>query len=116
MFGRSPLLNFKNKKMEQIQEIINARQSEILAMKAFLNATDYIVLKLAEGYQVDDNIIQQRKDARDMINQLEIEIREHIQALAQRYNSEVDLLEKLPEDVRPLVEEKLSEQPSGISE
>jgi hypothetical protein len=68
--------HIKNKEMEDLQLLINKRQAEILEKKAFLNATDYISLKKVEGYVVDENVILQRRAARNRINQLEVEIGE----------------------------------------
>ena len=62
--------------MENTQKLINEKQAEILEKKAFLSSTDYVDLKKFDGYEVDENVIQQRKEARTAINQLEIEIRE----------------------------------------
>ena len=57
-------------------EEINIKQSQILALKAYLNETDYMIIKKYEGYEIEEDIMQQRKAARNAINQLEIEIRE----------------------------------------
>ncbi len=62
--------------MEDLQKLINEKQAEILEMKAFLNSTDYISLKKVEGYVVDEDVILQRRAARDRINKLELEIKE----------------------------------------
>lgn len=62
--------------MEDLQKLINEKQAEILEMKAFLNSTDYISLKKVEGYVVDEDVILQRRAARDRINKLEVEIGE----------------------------------------
>ena len=61
--------------MEDIQQLINEKQGEILEMKAFLNATDYVVLKLSEGYQIDENMLSKRAEARSEINRLEKEVK-----------------------------------------
>ncbi len=66
----------KDKEMEDLQKLINEKQAEILEMKAFLNSTDYISLKKVEGYVVDEDVILQRRAARDRINKLEVEIGE----------------------------------------
>ena len=57
-------------------EEINRKQSQILALKAYLNETDYMIIKKYEGYEIEEDIMQQREAARNAINQLEIEIRE----------------------------------------
>ncbi len=62
--------------MEDLQKLINEKQAEILEMKAFLNSTDYISLNKVEGYVVDEDVILQRRAARDRINKLEVEIGE----------------------------------------
>jgi len=53
----------------------NVKQSEILELKAFLNTTDYLVMKKYEGYDVDENVLFERKLARKRINELEEEIK-----------------------------------------
>ena len=54
------------------QERINVLESEILANKAYLDNTDYHVLKYAEGdYLVDAEIIAARISARAKINENE---------------------------------------------
>lgn len=53
----------------------NTKQSEILELKAFLNATDYLIMKKYEGYDVDENVLFERKSARERINELEEEIK-----------------------------------------
>jgi len=58
-----------------MENIINEKQAEILEMKAFLNATDYVVLKLSEGYQINENMLSKRAEARSEINRLEEEVK-----------------------------------------
>ena len=54
------------------QERINVLESEILANKAYLDNTDYHVLKYAEGgHLVDSEILAGRASARAKINENE---------------------------------------------
>ena len=54
------------------QERINVLESEILANKAYLDNTDYHVLKYAEGGKaVDEEILAGRTSARAKINENE---------------------------------------------
>ena len=54
------------------QERINVLESEILANKAYLDNTDYHVLKYAEGgHLVDSEILACRASAREKINENE---------------------------------------------
>ena len=62
--------------MEDLQKLINEKQGQILALKAYLNETDYMIIKKYEGYVIEEDIMQQREAARNAINQLDIEIRE----------------------------------------
>ena len=62
--------------MEDLQTLINEKQGRILSYKAFLKATDYKIIKKYEGYDIEEDVMQQREAARNVINQLEIEIRE----------------------------------------
>ncbi len=62
--------------MEDLQKLINEKQGRILSYKAFLKATDYKIIKKYEGYDIEEDVMQQREAARNAINQLEIEIRE----------------------------------------
>lgn len=58
------------------KELINAKESQILEYKAYLNETDYKVIKHAEGYEISEDILANRADARIKINILEVEIEE----------------------------------------
>ena len=62
--------------MEDLQTLINEKQGRILSYKAFLKATDYKIIKKYEGYDIEEDVMQQREAARNVINQLEIEISE----------------------------------------
>lgn len=54
------------------QERINVLESEILANKAYLDNTDYHILKFVEGgHQVDSEILTGRASAREKINENE---------------------------------------------
>lgn len=54
---------------------INKKYAEINDLKALLASTDYQVIKEAEGdYNVPQEIIDERQDARARINVLEAEI------------------------------------------
>ena len=64
------------KDMEDLQQLINEKQSLILTHKAYLKATDYKIIKKYEGYEIEEDVMQQREVARNAINQLDIEIRE----------------------------------------
>ena len=58
-----------------IQQVINAKQGEILTHKAYLNATDYKVIRSTEtGMPINSETLQQRAEARNEINRLEEEI------------------------------------------
>lgn len=56
------------------KELINQKESKILEYKAFLNETDYKVIKHAEGYNISEETLSQRASAREAINSLEAEI------------------------------------------
>lgn len=62
--------------MEDLQKLVNEKQGQILSHKAYLKATDYKIIKKYEGYEIEEDVMQQREAARNAINQLEIEIRE----------------------------------------
>ena len=57
-------------------EEINVKQSQILALKAYLNETDYMIIKMSEGYEVAREVLDARAQARQDINILEKEIKE----------------------------------------
>ena len=60
-----------------IQEEINRKQSEILECKSYLNATDYKIARAFETKsEIDAETLKSRAEARDLINQLEIEIKQ----------------------------------------
>ena len=57
------------------QELINVKQGEILEHKSYLNATDYKVARAFETKsEIDADTLQKRSEARERINQLEVEI------------------------------------------
>ena len=57
--------------------MINEKYKEIHELKAYLTATDYKVIKSFEhGYVLEEAILQQRENARQHINTLEVEIAE----------------------------------------
>lgn len=58
------------------KELINAKESQIVEYKAYLNETDYKVIKHAEGYEVSEETLANRAEARIKINILEVEIEE----------------------------------------
>ncbi len=61
--------------MNTLQEQINVKQGQILAHKSYLNATDYKVTRAFETKsEVDADTLQKRSEARERINQLEVEI------------------------------------------
>ena len=61
--------------MNTLQEQINEKQGQILAHKSYLNATDYKVTRAFETKsEVDADTLQKRSEARERINQLEVEI------------------------------------------
>jgi len=62
--------------MGDLQKLINEKQGQILSHKAYLKVTDYKIIKKYEGYEIEEDVMQQREVARNAINQLEIEIRE----------------------------------------
>ena len=68
-------VDIRRKKLNIImttQERINVLESEILANKAYLDNTDYHVLKYAEGGKaVDEEILAGRTSARAKINENE---------------------------------------------
>ena len=55
--------------MEDLQLLINKKQTEILERKAYLNSTeDYAIL--------DETVMLRKKTERERVNRLELEIRE----------------------------------------
>lgn len=80
------------------QNEINKKNSEILEHKSLLKATDYHVLKMAEGesngntYDCPECIIQARQDARENINRLESEIGD-LELLQEEYLRTIDEME-----------------------
>ena len=66
-------------------EELNIKQSKILELKAYLNETDYMIIKMSEGYEIEQAVLDARVQARIDINKLEAEIKE-------LENSEEDLL------------------------
>ena len=61
--------------MEKLQAQVNVKQGQILAHKSYLNATDYKVTRAFETKsEVDADTLQKRSEARERINQLEVEI------------------------------------------
>ena len=71
------------------KELINAKESQILEYKAYLNETDYKVIKHAEGYEISEDILAKRADARIKINILEVEIEELRNQLKDEINEEI---------------------------
>ena len=57
-------------------EELNIKQSKILELKAYLNETDYMVIKMSEGYEIKQEVLDARVQARIDINRLEAEIKE----------------------------------------
>ena len=57
-------------------EQINFKQSEILRLKTYLNETDYMIIKMSEGYEIKQAVLDERAQARIDINKLEAEIKE----------------------------------------
>lgn len=58
-----------------MENLINKKYAEILEQKAYLNATDYLIIKDSElGCGVDEEILEARKTARDLINKITREI------------------------------------------
>ena len=72
------------------KELINAKESQILEHKAYLNETDYKVIKHAEGYEISENILAERADARIKINILEVEIEELKTELQNQLEDEIN--------------------------
>lgn len=68
------------------KELIYAKESKILEYKAFLNETDYKVIKHAEGYNISEETLSQRASAREAINSLE----EEIEVLKQQLEDEIN--------------------------
>ena len=61
--------------MRDYQSEINIREREIIEQRNFLNDTDYKLLRQLDGGDpMDDATKQKRKEARALINQLEVEI------------------------------------------
>lgn len=61
--------------MRDYQSEINIREREIIEKRNFLNDTDYKLLRQLDGGDpMDDATKEQRRLARERINQLEIEI------------------------------------------
>lgn len=71
------------------KELINNKESQILEYKAYLNETDYNVIKHAEGYEISEDILANRADARIKINILEVEIEELRNQLKDEINEEI---------------------------
>ena len=80
------------KDMEDLQQLINEKQSLILTHKAYLKATDYKIIKKYEGYEIEEDVIQQREVARNAINQLDIEIREIEEEIADAIANQEEVL------------------------
>ena len=57
-------------------EEINIKQSRLLELKAYLNETDYMIIKMSEGYEVKQDVLNARAQVRVEINRLEAEIEE----------------------------------------
>ena len=72
-----------------IQDIINEKESQILSYKAFLSETDYKVIKHAEGYEITEETLADRAEARVKINILEVEIEELRNQLKDEINEEI---------------------------
>ena len=62
--------------MEDLQKLINEKQGQILAHKAYLKATDYKIIKKYEEYDIAREVLDARAQARQDINILEKEIKE----------------------------------------
>lgn len=75
--------------MEDLQKLINEKQGQILAHKAYLKATDYKIIKKYEGYEVAQDVLDARARARRDINSLEKEIEEIEQTNQIRYYDEI---------------------------
>ena len=71
------------------QDLINNKESQILEYKAYLSETDYKVIKQAEGYEISEDILANRADARIKINILEVEIEELRNQLKDEINEEI---------------------------
>lgn len=68
-------------------EEINIKQSRLLELKAYLNETDYMIIKMSEGYEVKQDVLNARAQARVEINRLEAEIEE-----LEQQEEEIDIL------------------------
>ena len=55
-------------------EELNIKQSKILELKAYLNETDYMIIKMSEGYEIKQEVLDARTQARIDINRLEKEV------------------------------------------
>ena len=71
------------------QDLINNKESQILEYKAYLSETDYKVIKHAEGYDISEDILANRADARIKISILEVEIEELRNQLKDEENEEI---------------------------
>lgn len=78
--------------MKDLQELINEKQGQILENKAYLKATDYKIIKKYEGYGIEEEIIRQREISRNSINQLELEIREIEEEIADAIANQEEVL------------------------
>ena len=78
--------------MEDLQQLINEKQSLILTHKAYLKATDYKIIKKYEGCEIEDEVIRQREISRNSINQLELEIREIEEEIADAIANQEEVL------------------------
>ena len=72
------------------KELINAKESQILEYKAYLNETDYKVIKHAEGYEISEETLANRADARIKINILEVEIEDLKTELEKQLEDEIN--------------------------
>ena len=83
--------------MDYEREIIN-RERTIIEQRNYLNDTDYKLLRQLDGGDpMDDDTKQKRKEARALINQLEVEIA-HLRAAWEQDNEREEEMHPSDED------------------
>lgn len=71
------ILKGKTKEEVNKEKATELAQQTITELKKYLSETDYVIIKLQEGYELTDvykSILEKRKLAREKINKLEAEL------------------------------------------
>ena len=96
--------NFRKKSVTVMKEL-KTKNNKINKLKQYLTSTDYVVVKMSEGLDVDKNIVSKRQSARDEINKLEEEIQTiHLP----EHNKLISEYSELKDDILLTNEEKRS--------